>query len=414
MTGVRRLIMAVVALLAVAAGPLAAARAADENPFEGLKFSAEAYLDWSRYETGDVTSNAFSLERGYLTVTKKHSDFLSFRYTLDVKQAASDRLSGTFEDSGEDEVDVSFSPKNALDGNYVFRTKYLFAEMSLGGSGAFTQLRGRIGMQHAGPDDFEQAMNPYRAQSRNWLERAGWFSTADLGVGLHGNFGGKLEGAKEKVGTTKYDGRRGSFQVLLANGGGYDKAEANENKLLSGRVTVRPLADQAPSLQLTYGGAFGKDNTANGEDGAGVDFNFHLFMLSWQSPRFTAYGQYFLADNNQSGKFVDAGKTEGVKTAGWSAFASFRPAAAEDRLAFFGRYSLFDGDRDEAITTGDHNVTLLTGGASYEIAKGNLFIVAYEVTSYDAYANKLGSLASDEEENLEDDRRFQVVYKLEF
>lgn len=414
MTSRRQTMVVAVALAALAAGPFTAARAADENPLAGLKISAEAYLDWSRYETGDVTSNAFTLERGYVTLTKKHSDFLSFRYTLDVKQAASDRLSGTFEDSGEDEVDVAFSPKNALDGNYVFRTKYLFAEMNLGGSGAFTDLRGRIGMQHAGPDDFEQAMNPYRAQSRNWLERAGWFGTADLGVGLHGNFGGKLENAKDKLGTTKYDGRYGSFQVLLANGGGYDKTEANENKLLSGRVSVRPLAAQAPNLQLTYAGAFGKDNTANGEDGAGVNFRFHEFMLSWQSPRFAAYGQYFLADNNQSGKFVDAGKTEGVKTVGWSAFASFRPATAEDRLAFFGRYSLFDGDSDEAITTGDHNVTVLTGGASYEIAKGNMFIVAYDVTSYDAYANKLGNLASDEEESLEDDKRFQVVYKLEF
>jgi len=385
------------------AGAVSGAAGADTNPLEGLKISAEAYIDWSLSDVQGEQDNAFTLNRGYLTVTKKARDFLSFRYTLDVKSAGT---SAQFPDT----IDASVS--NALDGNYVFRTKYLFAEMNFGGEGVFSELRGRVGMQHAGLDDFEQAMNPYRAQTRNWQESAGWFGTADLGVGLHGNFGGVLDDAKGRTGSSKYDGRYGSFQLLLANGGGYDKAEKNDNKLLSGRVSVRPAADALPGLQLTYAGAFGQDNTTNGADGTGVDFTLHAFMLSWQSPRFTAYGQVFLADNSQSGKYASGG--EGVKTGGLSAFAMARPNALRDRLGLYARYNRFDGDRDDAIAPGDHNVTQLTGGVSYDVAKGNMFIVAYEATSYDAYARALGSLPSASEQNRDDDTKLQVVYRLEF
>lgn len=398
---VRRVLAAVlVTVLAAAAG---AAVAAEANPFEGLKLSAEAYIDWTRSDVQGVTSNAFTLNRGYVTVNKTLNDFLSFRYTLDVKSA---KTTAEFPDT----IDASVS--NDLDGNYVFRTKYLYAEMNFGGEGAVSDLRARVGMQHAGLDDFEQSMNPYRAQARNWQEGAGWFGTADLGVGLHGNFGGRLDDAKGRTGSSKYDGRHGSFQLLLANGGGYDKAEKNENKLLSGRVSVRPAAAALPGLQLTYAGVFGQDNTTNGGDGAGVDFSLHAFMVSWQSPRFTAYGQYFLAENNQAGKYVSGG--EGVKTGGLSAVAIARPRVAKDRLGVYARYNVFDGDRDEVITEGDHQVTQVTGGVSYDVAKGNMFIVAYEVTSYDEFARALGSLPSASAQNRDDDKKLQLVYRLEF
>ncbi len=397
---VLRRVVAAASIAAALAGQALAVRAAETNPLEGLKVSGEAYVDWSLTDIQGEQDNAFSLNRGYLTVTKKMNDFLGFRYTLDVKQAATTE-------------DVEGSVSNALDGNYVFRTKYLYAEMNFGGEGALSQLRGRVGMQHAGIDDFEQAMNPYRAQTKNWQEGASWFGTADLGVGLHGNFGGTLADAKARTGSSKYDGRHGSFQLLLANGGGYDKTEKNDNKLLSGRVSLRPAADALPGLQLTYGGVFGQDNTTNGDDGAGVDFTLHAFMLSWQSPRFTAYGQYFLADNNQAGKYVtDEGA--GVKTAGMSAFAMVRPNALRDRLGLYARFNTFDGDTDEVITAGDHGVTQVTGGVSYDVGKGNMFIVAYEATSYDPHADAVGKLPSVEQLDRDDDTKLQIVYRLEF
>jgi len=412
-TKVRLWAAAVVSVLALASVN-GGARAAEENPLDGLKLSGEAFIDWSRYEIQDATSNEFSLKRGYLTVTKKANPWLSFRYTLDVKQAATSTT--VTQEEGDEPITVK--PANALDGNYAFRTKYLFAEMLLGSTGFLSDLRARVGMQHVGPDDFEQSMNPYRAQDRNWLERAGLFGTADLGIGVNGAFGGKLEDAKGRTGSAKYDGRFGSFQLALTNGSNYDKAEKNENKLVSGRISVRPAAAAVPGLQLTAAGAFGKDNTLDGPDAAGVDFNFLMGMVSWQSPRATVYGQYFTSDNSQAGVFgagSGAGRT-GLRGQSWSAFASVRLPDADSRWALFGRASFTDPDADDDVTASDQEtgVSVLTGGVSYDLAKGNMFIAAFENTSYDPYANELGKAPTATERNLKDDQRLQLVYKLEF
>lgn len=410
--------VAVLALALVHGG----ARAADENPLEGLKLSGEAFIDWSRYDKQDVTANEFSLKRGYVTVTKKANSWLSFRYTLDVKQAAT--TVDVIQDV--DDEPISVKPANALDGNYVFRTKYLFAEMLLGDAVFLSDVRARLGMQHVGPDDFEQSMNPYRAQDRNWLERSGLYGTADLGVGLNGAFGGKLEDAKGRTGSAKYDGRFGSFQLALTNGGSYDQAEKNENKLVSGRVSVRPVAAVAPGLQLTAAGAFGKDNTVDGPDKAGVDFNFLMGMVSWQSPMFTAYGQYVTSENNQAGKYglnKNAART-GLRGRSWSAFASVRLPDAGSRWALFGRTSFVDPDASDDVMPDasddvmppdpETGVTVLTGGVSCEITKGSMFLAAFDNTSYDPYANELGKEPSSTRLDRKDDQRLQLVYKLEF
>jgi hypothetical protein len=390
------------------------ARAADENPLEGLKLTGEAYIDWSRYDIQDATSNEFSLKRGYVTVTKKANSWLSFRYTLDVKQASTSTT--VTQEEGDEPITVK--PANALDGNYVFRTKYLFAEMLLGDAGFLSDVRARLGMQHVGPDDFEQSMNPYRAQDRNWLERAGLFGTADLGVGLNGAFGGKLDDAKGKTGSAKYDGRLGSFQLALTNGSGYDKAEKNENKLASGRISVRPAAATVPGLQLTAAGVFGKDNTLDGPDAVGVDFNFLMGMISWQSPQVTVYGQYFTSENSQAGVFGTGSGADrtGLRGQSWSAFASVRLPDAGSRWALFGRASFTDPDADDDVTTSDQEtgVSVMTGGVSCDLAKGNMFIAAFDNTSYDPYANELGKAPTTTRRDRKDDQRIQLVYKLEF
>lgn len=411
-TTVRSWVAVTMAVVALALG--GGARAAEENPLAGLKLSAEAFIDWSRYDVQDATANEFSLKRGYLTVTKKANPWLSFRYTLDVKQAAST----TTVTQADGDQPVAVKGANALDGNYVFRTKYLFAEMLLGDAGFLTDVRGRIGMQHVGPDDFEQSLNPYRAQDRNWLERAGLFGTADLGVGLNGAFGGGLEDAKGRTGSAKYDGRYGSFQVALTNGSNYDKAEKNANKVASGRVSVRPAAAALPGLQFTASGAFGKDNTLDGPDAAGIDFNFLLGMVSWQSPLVTVYGQYVTSENSQSGAYVygSAAARQGLRGRAWSAFATVKLPDADRRWALFARANHTDPDADHDLTTADQKtgVTLLTGGVSYEIAKGNQFIAAFENTSYDPFANVLGKVPTATRLDLKDDQRLQLVYRLEF
>ncbi len=412
---------AVVLLLGATVLSSAVASAADENPLQGLKLSTEAYINWAASDVQGDKSNAITLERAYLTATKAVSDFLSIRYTLDIKQASTTASSTVSQEADDQPITVTTKASNGLDGNYVFRTKYIYAEMNLGSAGFLSDTRARVGMQQAGTEDFEQALNPYRAQAKNWLERAGWFGTSDLGIGVTGSFGGKLADAKGKVGSAKFDGRYGSYALLLANGSNYDKKEANDSKVLSGRVTVRPLPADLPGLQLTYGGIFGKDNTTNGPSNNGVNFDLSLGMLSYQAPRFTVYGEYITSKDNQAGTYVTGASalaTTGRKTQGWTLFGMVKLPVAADRLALYGRYNMLDSDKDNVIAGGDHNVRTTTGGASCEIAKGNMFIVAYEVISYDAYAglftDSSGSAPSATAKNLQDDKKLQVVYRLEF
>jgi len=424
MTGTRLLIAAglMLGIAALTAGP---ARAAEENPLQalqGLSVSTEAYINWANADIQGDKSNALTLDRAYLTVGKAVTKFLSVRYTLDVKQASTSASASVKQVPGDSLVTVTPKVSNGLDGNYVFRTKFAYAELKLGSAAFLMDARARVGMQSAGLEDFEASINPYRAQARNWLERAGWFGTADLGVGLTGDLGGKLEDAQARIGSDRFSGRYGSYSLLLANGGNYDRKEANDSKVTSGRITLRPLADALPGLQLTYCGAFGEDNTNNGPSNNGVPFNVNVGMLSYQAPRFSLYGQYFAAKDNQAGTYVvanaDPRLVTGLKSRGWSAFGVIKLPVAGDRLAVYGHYSVLDSDKDDRIAVGDHDVRLTTAGASYEVARGNLFIVAYETVSYDPYAGPFtdagGSLPSKTAKNLANDTRLQVVYRLYF
>ena len=412
---------AAVLILGLTCLPAGRARAADENPLQGLKISGEAYVRWDANEIQGDKSNAVTLERAYLTVTKAVTDFLGIRYTLDIKQASTSATSAASQAEGDQPITITTKVNNGLDGNYVFRTKYIFAEMNLARAGFFSDARARVGMQQSGLDDFEVSINPYRAQTKNWLERAGWFGTSDLGVGLIGSFGGHLQDAAGRVGATGYDGRYGSYALLLSNGSNYDKKEANDSKVVSGRATVRPFPDELPGLQFTYTGAVGKDNTTNGPSNNGVDFNLNVGMVSYQAPRFTVYGQYITSQDNQAGTFVTGSAplaVTGLTTQGYSAFGMVKLPIAADRLAIYGRYNALDSDKDNKVAGGKHDVTSTTGGVSYDIAKGNMFIVAYDVIHYDPYAGLFtdgnGSLPSRTAQNLSDDKRLEVVYRLAF
>jgi hypothetical protein len=386
-----------------------------------VKVSGEGYVHWDFNDIQGDKSNAVTLERAYLTVKKAVNDFLSIRYTLDIKQASTSAASTVSQTEGDEPITVTTKASNGLDGNYIFRTKYVFGEMRLGRGGFFADLSARVGMQQCGLDDFEVGMNPYRAQVRNWLERGGWFGTSDLGVGLIGSFGGKLEDAAGRVGNTNYDGRYGSYTVLLSNGSNFDKKEANDSKIVSGRATLRPLPATLPGLQITYSGALGKDNTTNGPSNNGVDFHLHVGMVSYQAPRFTVYGQYMTSQDNEAGTFATGASSlayRGLTTQGWSVFGMVKLPVSADRLALYARYGAIDPDKDNKVAGGKHDVTSTTGGASYAVAKGNLVIVAYDVIHYDPYAGLFtdgnGSLPSPTALNLKDDKRLQLVYRLEF
>ena len=210
------------------------------GPYKGLKgvkIGMTGYLDYSygdapEFNYEDTGYNEFKLTRGYLTVKKEITPWFHARVTPDAHQDST--------------------------GDWKVRLKYYYAELRPGDFGYLTDMRSEVGLGHIPWLDFEEHINPYRCQGTMPIERAGVFNSADLGVSLRGNLGGKVACAEQRIGSDHYDGRYGTWHVGVYNGSGYHATEENNNKAVEGRLTVRPLPEALPGLQLSYFGIHGE------------------------------------------------------------------------------------------------------------------------------------------------------------
>ncbi len=294
---------------------------------KGVKVGALWYLDYSNGqepESGDASSsyNEFRVTRGYLTVQKELFSWFHTRITVDTHQ----------DDTGD----------------YKVRLKYLYAELRPHDTGLFTDMKSEIGMGHIPWLDLEEHINPYRCQGTMAIERAGVFNSADAGVSLRGYLGGQLEDAEEKTGSHYYNGRYGSWHVGIYNGPGYHESEKNNNKVLEGRLTLRPLPDVIPGLQLSYFGLYGEGNDEDNPAGEWPDYVANLGMLSYENPWVTLTGQYFTTQGNAKGNWVGA-SGDVLETAGYSFFGNLKLPVLEQKVSLFARYDHFDQDTDKQI-----------------------------------------------------------------
>jgi hypothetical protein len=327
-------------------------------------------------------------------------------------------------------------------GDWKLRQKYLYGELRPpNAGGVLTEMKGEIGLSHIPWLDFEEALNPYRCQGTMPLERAGVFNSADLGVSLRGNFGGRLANSKEVVGNDHYDGRYGSWHIGVYNGGGYHAGEVNENKPVEYRITVRPLPDYLPGFQASYFGIYGKgNNTSFNSLGKGY-FNFspdwivHEGFLSYQHPWFILSAQMFATKGNQGGNWINQpapSKPIGMRanslwTRGYSIFGDVKiPVKVfnEYRCHAFYRTDWFNADQDEVIAKSAKYTKLITGMA-FHIYKSNLLLLAFEKTwygrdygidggtGYNGTGNRVVSPGTNGK-NLGTDQRFQTVYQISF
>ncbi len=188
-----------------------AAESDASKALEGLTFGTLAYLDYSNGQMplpeGESSNyNRFKITRGYITIKKAMLPWLRMRVTMDVHQDKT--------------------------GDYKLREKYFYAELRPADVGFLTGMKSEIGLGHMPWLDYEEHLNPYRSQGTMAVERAGIFNSADAGISLRGDFGGKLENADKKTGNHSYTGRFGSWHIGIYNGGGYHARENNENKTL--------------------------------------------------------------------------------------------------------------------------------------------------------------------------------------
>jgi hypothetical protein len=200
----------------------AQAPAAPATPPPAITIGAVIFYDYTYTlapETTDaagqeIHANGFNVARTYLNVTGRLSPLVSFRITPDITRTSN---------SG-----------GTTDGSLTFRLKYGYAQFDLDRfTGAWSRTWIRAGIQQTPFIDGQEGVYRYRFQGTAFAERDGGLSSADAGVSAHANL------------PQGY----GDVHVGLYNGEGYARAEANDQKALMMRATVRPLPDTSSALR---------------------------------------------------------------------------------------------------------------------------------------------------------------------
>jgi len=296
------------------------------------------------YQGLDADPSAFVIKRGYINIETLVLPYMSARITPDVTLDAT--------------------------GDLKVRLKYAYAKFHAPDLGVITRPEVEVGVAHMPWLDFEERINLYRMQDTMFMERNGLFNSADLGITFAALLGGVLSEEYQKTVSSSYPGRWGSFAVGVYNGGGYYAAEKNDNKALEGRLTVRPLPDTVPGLQLSVFGVNGKGNTA-----AAPEWNVLAAMASYQSRHLILTGQWVDATGNQKGNAVTI-HGRALERDGWSFFAEGR---LHPQWSLIGRWETFDPD---TATVGDDNRRIIAGLA-YHLGKGNTVLLDVDRVSYE-------------------------------
>ncbi|MEK6591435.1 MAG: hypothetical protein AABZ11_12245 [Nitrospinota bacterium] len=335
---------------------------------QGISIGALAYIDYSAGTTGhnETNFNKFSLTRGYVNIKKDITPWLKARVTPDITQIT--------------------NSTNSQKGDIEVRMKYYYIDILPPDFGFLTENDFRVGLGHNPLLDFQEHINIYRMQGTMFQERFKSFNSADMGIGILGNFGGKLsKELQEEVGYhTSYSGRYGGYHIGMYNGGGYHATEENQNKVIEGRITLRLLPDTIPGLQLSYFGISGKGNKSTDPE-----WTSNTGFVSYQNRHLALTGEYVQSKGQQDGSDE---KSKG----GYSLFGDFK-IPMHDRLAVTARYDVWDPDNDSANNTQN----LFIGGISYKIYSSNYLLVVYEQLHYENLGYK-------------DDKKVQVVFQVSF
>lgn len=315
---------------------------------KGLSVGGLVYL--SAQNGNDAAGEDYSqfrIKRGYIDIKKKITPYFSARITPDVHQ----------EDNGDLNV----------------RLKYAYGQFNWNWAGLIQKPYVEWGVAHMPWLDFEEHINLFRMQDTMFMERNGLFNSADMGVLFGANLGPDMPEDFKKNVQSHYAGRWGSFGVGIFNGGGYHAVEKNTNKALEGRLTVRPLPDVVPGLQVS---AFGIAARGNREEDAGrtaPDMQVLAAMISYESPRLVATAQYERGEGNQSGSAVD---TDGnaLPHDGYSLFTEVR-LDRERKFSLIGRYDWFDTNRDDSSADVKKRTI---AGVAWQFHKGNYWVLDWD------------------------------------
>jgi hypothetical protein len=203
-----------------------------------VDFSGVLYANFQYQGAKGATKsqNKFDLERAYLTFRMPAGDRASIRITADVFQQQT-------------------TPNDAFYRGWVIRAKYAYLQYDYLKSGGWTGVA-RGGLIHNVVIDHMEQFWP-RWISQTPVERSGFFSSADAGVGT-------LIALPNKF---------GEFYATIVNGPGYTSRETDRFKDYAARLSITPLSGAnnkiIKSLTLTGYTYIGAVGSAFASGGAG-------------------------------------------------------------------------------------------------------------------------------------------------
>jgi hypothetical protein len=160
-----------------------------------------------------------------------------------------------------------------------------------------------------------------------------------------------------------YPGKYGSLSFGAYNGGGYHALENNKNKIIDGRLSIRPLPEIVPGLQINAAGLLGKGNSE-----VSPDFSFGACALTYESESVIFVGQIYSGKGDQKGKAVDS-LGSSYSQSGFSAFSEFKiPTTA---FSIWGRYDNFVRE----MGVNDFKTGRYITGISYYFVNGSKLLI---------------------------------------
>ncbi|MCB2204061.1 hypothetical protein KQI65_04875 [bacterium] len=322
-----------------------------------VSVSGQFFIAFETGSRGNTPFSDFVINRGYINVSKELLPGFYGRITPDI----------TVDRDGDEE------------GNLALRLKYCFIKADLPDFTVFTKPAIEFGLIARPWLNFEQKINHYRVQGYMFIESIGIINSADFGTKASTLLGGEIDDEYKKHVSSKYPGRYGSIAVGVFNGGGYHAIERNTNKTIEGRLTLRPLPDFLPGLQISYSGAFGKGNIA--ED---LDWNMHLGFVSYEHEFFVLTATLFNGSGNSSGNDV-TGDGYPMDLNGTSFFAEFKLPSTP--ISVIGRYD--EAEEEFPETSGFYGLGIdnlmsndrIIAGLAYRISRRNKLLLDYERTT---------------------------------
>ncbi len=316
MKNARRLLLVGAALTLAALSPRGA-RAQQVN-IGGVVYSQYA---WQLADAAN-DDNAFDVTRAYLNVTGTFDHGITTRVTPDLYRA----------DNG------------SLD----FRLKYAYFTWSP----EHSPVTLKFGQTQTPFVDWQEGLWGYRMQGPVAVDKFGYLTSSDIGIGLDG----------------AWSGQKVNLQLMASNGEGYHAAEADKHKDVAARVSVRLL----PSDDGGSRGGLRITGLAHlGTRTGGGARNRYIGELSWKSSLLTLAGEVAHAVNGSG----DAA----VADVGGNLFSAFGVLNVPDsKLAVLGRVDVNNPNTDVAD---DRQVHFLAG-VSYRLGQNVTLLADWDRMHY--------------------------------